>query len=104
MIIGFDGIVKNNKLTIKFPTVKVVYEKSVKPEPRLYIKGGLTKIDTSRKTHQTKLMARKREVKKRRARTLQRLYGVTYTLSIRKCADKQKSVVRELTAGSSGLR
>lgn len=78
---------KNSRLTIRFPTVRVVYEKSVKPEPRLYINGGLTKMDTSRKTHQTKLTARKRQVKKRRARTLQRLYGDTYTLLVRKCVD-----------------
>jgi hypothetical protein len=77
MIMGLEGTAKNRRPMIRLPVVQVVYEKSKNPDPRVYINGGLTKIDTSRKTHQTKVMARKVQVRNRRARTPQRLYGDT---------------------------
>jgi hypothetical protein len=77
IVIGVEGIEKNSKATSKFPTVRVVKEKSKKPEPRLFIPGGLTKIEMSSTSHQKNVIPEKRRVKCRSARTLHRLYGDT---------------------------
>jgi hypothetical protein len=55
------------------PAVRVVYEKSEKPEPLVCRPGGETKMLTSSSTHQMKVMARKVTEMKRKARTVQRL-------------------------------
>lgn len=68
-----DGTEKNSMADRSAPAVRVVKEKSKKPDPRECIKGGLTKIDTRSSTHQRKVMTRKRIEKYRRALTLQRL-------------------------------
>lgn len=60
---ALDGVEKNRRSTKSRPSVKVVYEKSKKPEPRECIPGGLTKIDTNNKTHQRKVMTAKMTVK-----------------------------------------
>ena len=58
--IGLEGTVKNSMAMSRLPIVRVVYEKSKNPEPRECIIGGLTKMDTSRSTHQRKVMMMKR--------------------------------------------
>lgn len=60
------------------PRVKVVYEKSKKPEPLECMPGGETKIDTSSNTHHRNVMMANKTVKYRKNRTLHRLYGDTY--------------------------
>lgn len=56
----FEGTEKNRMAERSDPAVRVVKEKSKKPDPRECIIGGLMKIDTSRSTHQRKVMMRKR--------------------------------------------
>lgn len=58
--IGLEGIEKNRIATRRLQSVRVVYEKSKKPEPRECIVGGLTKMDTRSNTHHRKLMMKKR--------------------------------------------
>lgn len=70
---AFEGTAKNRIPTRRLPSVRVVKETSKKPEPRLCMPGGLTKIETNSMTHHTKVMARNRIEKIRRMRTLQRL-------------------------------
>jgi len=74
---AFDGAEKNNKATRRLPAVKVTKAKSKKPDPRVCIPGGETKIETRSNVHQTKLRKKKRNVKYLRNRTVQRLYGET---------------------------
>lgn len=74
---AFEGVEKNRSRTSKRPSVKVVYEKSKKPEPRECIPGGLTKIETSSSTHHKKVRAAKKTVKYLMNRTDHRLYGDT---------------------------
>jgi hypothetical protein len=74
---AFEGVEKNNRTMSKRPSVKVVYEKSKKPEPRECIPGGLTNIDTSNRAHQRKVIMEKKTVKYLKNRTDQRLYGET---------------------------
>jgi hypothetical protein len=50
-----------------------VYAKSKKPDPRLCMPGGDTKMDTKRSTHQRKETIRKRMVRYRIARTVHKL-------------------------------
>ena len=57
---ALEGVEKKRMATSKLPRVRVVYEKSKKPEPRECIMGGLTKIETRRRVHQRKLIMRKR--------------------------------------------
>jgi hypothetical protein len=75
---ALDGVAKNKRTISSKPRVSVEYEKSKNPDPRVCIPGGLTKMDTSCNTHQRKVIKVKNAVKKRRIRTLQRLYGDTY--------------------------
>ncbi|QSS56794.1 hypothetical protein I7I53_05102 [Histoplasma capsulatum var. duboisii H88] len=77
MVMGFDGTEKNIRAISRLPMVKVAKEKSRKPGPRLFIPGGLTKVDASSTIHQIRVIIRKRMLRLRRARTLQRLYGDT---------------------------
>lgn len=77
-VIGLDGTAKNIKAITRFPTVSVVKEKAKKPDPRLFIIGGLTKVETSSNIHQIKLITSRIAVMMCNARTLQRLYGDTY--------------------------
>jgi hypothetical protein len=81
MVIGLDGMEKKSRLIIRLPRVKVVNEKPVYPEPRVYMNGGVMKIETSKRTHQTELMARNTRVRNRKARILQRLYGETWNIT-----------------------
>ena len=74
---ALDGVEKNRRTMSRTPRVRVVYEKSKKPEPRLCIPGGLTKIETSRSVHHRKVATVKMTVKYLKARTVQRLYGDT---------------------------
>ena len=74
---AFEGVEKKRSTIRRTPTVKVVKEKSKKPEPLECMPGGLTKMDTSNSTHHKKLIIAKRTVKYRRNRTLHRLYGDT---------------------------
>ncbi len=60
---ALDGVEKNRRTTRSRPSVNVVYEKSKNPDPREYIPGGLTKMDTSNKTHQRKVMNTKNTLK-----------------------------------------
>jgi hypothetical protein len=61
-LMAFEGDEKKRRATRRFPTVKVVYEKSKKPDPRVCMPGGEMNIETSNKTHQRKVMTRKRTV------------------------------------------
>lgn len=70
---GFDGTEKNIRPKTRYPVARVVYEKAKNPDPRVWIIGGLTKIDTRRKVHHMKLAARAIIDTPRRARTLHRL-------------------------------
>ena len=60
---AFDGVEKNSKRTKRRPNVNVVYEKSKNPEPRVFIPGGLMKIETSNKVHHRKVIIAKKVVK-----------------------------------------
>jgi hypothetical protein len=60
---ALDGVEKNRRTIRSRPSVKVVNEKSKKPEPRVCIPGGLMKIETKSRTHQRKLMMAKSTVK-----------------------------------------
>lgn len=84
MLIAEEGTAKNMRATKILPIVKVVNEKSKKPEPLELNFGGLTNNDTSRSVHHKKVMTRKIISNHLSARTLHKLYGDT--------------------AGSSGLR
>jgi len=48
---------------MRSPRVKVVYEKSKNPDPLECIPGGLTKMETSNRTHHKKVMMAKNTVK-----------------------------------------
>lgn len=61
--IAREGVAKKIKLMSKMPSVSVVYEKSVKPEPGVLRPGGVTKIEIKSRTHQTKVSMAKRTVK-----------------------------------------
>jgi hypothetical protein len=80
--IAFEGFVKNSSDTINTPPVRVVKAKSKKPDPLVLSPGGLTNMDTSSKVHHTKLTQAKMTVSNRKALTVQRLYGETYTGSV----------------------
>lgn len=84
MLIAEEGTAKKMRATKIFPIVKVVKEKSKKPEPLELNFGGLTNRETSKSVHHKKVMTRKTISNHLKARTLHRLYGDT--------------------AGSSGLR
>ncbi len=75
--IALDGEEKKRSETRSVPIVRVVYEKSKKPEPRECIIGGETNVETNNSNHQRKVTTRNRTVKERRKRTAQRLYGET---------------------------
>jgi hypothetical protein len=60
---ALDGVEKNKRLTRRVPRVRVVYEKSKKPEPRECIPGGLMKMDTNSRTHQRRVTMVKSTVK-----------------------------------------
>ena len=75
---ALEGVEKNKRTVRRRPKVKVVKEKSKKPEPRECIPGGLMKMDTSNRTHQRNVMMEKNTVKYRKNRTLQRLYADTH--------------------------
>ena len=79
-----DGTAKKMSATRRLPMVRVVKEKSKKPEPLELNFGGLTNIETNSNTHHKKVMTRKMTSNHLKARTLHKLYGDT--------------------AGSSGLR
>jgi hypothetical protein len=70
---ALDGVEKKRRTTRSKPNVRVVYEKSKKPDPRACIPGGLTNIDTNNSTHQRKVKMEKKTVKYLNHRTLQRL-------------------------------
>ena len=57
------GEEKNKRTVRRRPKVKVVKEKSKKPEPRECIPGGLMKMETSNKTHHKNVMIAKKTVK-----------------------------------------
>ena len=61
--IGLEGVEKKRIATRRLPRVRVVYEKSKKPEPRECIMGGLTKMETRSSTHQRKVIMAKRTEK-----------------------------------------
>jgi len=61
--IALDGEEKKRSETRSIPTVRLVYEKSKKPEPRECIIGGETKAETNNRAHHMKVMARNRTVK-----------------------------------------
>lgn len=77
IVMGVDGMAKNINAISKFDIVRVVNEKSKKPDPRLLIPGGLTKIDMSSRIHQRSDINNTVRVSPLRARTLHRLYGDT---------------------------
>jgi len=60
---ALDGVAKNSRTTKRRPRVKVVYEKSKNPDPRECMPGGLTKMETSSRTHQRKVIIAKNVVK-----------------------------------------
>jgi hypothetical protein len=63
ILIPLDGAAKKMSATTRFPVVRVVKEKSKKPEPREDMWGGETKMDTSSNTHQKKVIMRNKTVK-----------------------------------------
>jgi hypothetical protein len=60
---ALDGVEKNSRVTRRRPSVNVVYEKSKNPDPREFIPGGLTKMETSSKIHHRKVIIVKKVVK-----------------------------------------
>jgi hypothetical protein len=68
-----EGAEKKRMATKRLPAVRVMYEKSKKPEPLVCRPGGETKMHTKSRTHQMKLMRKKRTVRYLRKRTVQRL-------------------------------
>jgi hypothetical protein len=84
---AFEGVAKNRRTMRRVAVVRVVYEKSKKPEPRECMPGGLMNMDTSSNTHHRKLITRKKTVKYLKNRTLQRLYGDTCGLYISSVLD-----------------
>ena len=56
---GVEGTTKKSRATRMLPRVRVVKEKSKKPEPLECIFGGETKIETRSNTHHRKVMPRK---------------------------------------------
>jgi hypothetical protein len=71
--IALDGVAKKMMASRRFPRVRVVKEKSKKPDPLECMVGGLMNIDTSSRTHQRKVTIRKSTETKRSALTDQRL-------------------------------
>jgi len=57
-----EGPVKKRSETKRFPSVRQVKEKSVKPDPLVFMPGGETKIETSNRTHQMKVSMVKKTV------------------------------------------
>ena len=73
IVMDLDGTAKNKSPKMRYPVAKVVYAKAKKPDPRGWIIGGLTNMETSRNVHHMKLSANATSDTPRTARTLHRL-------------------------------
>jgi hypothetical protein len=73
ILTDLDGTSKNRSVKVRFTSVHVAKPKANQGLPRVPIPGGVTKVDTRSRIHQTRVIKVKAMVKYRRARMLQRL-------------------------------